>query len=82
MSLVKQRAGEARRLLADEVFQSVIREIRDDATTFFLNANCDMDEIADAHMRVRATQIILDALQARLDAEAVQNKKDQHRASD
>ena len=82
MSLVKQRAGEARRLLSDEVFQSVIREIREDATAFFLNSNCGIDELADAHMRVRATQIILDALQARLDAEAVQDKKDQHRGSD
>jgi hypothetical protein len=82
VSLIKQRAGEARRLLADEVFKAVIQEIRDEATAFFLNANCGIDELADAHMRVRATQIILDSLQARLDAEVVLNKKDQHRAND
>ena len=82
MSLVKQRAGEARRLMADEVFQAVIQEIRDDATAFFLNADCDITELANAHMRVRATQIILDALHARLDDEALQDKKDQHRGND
>lgn len=79
---VKQRAAEARRLLADEAFKSVIEEIRGDAVSFFLTVDCDINQIADAHARVRATQIILDALQARIDAEAVADKKDQDRGYD
>ena len=82
MSLIKQRASEARSLLADHIFQAVIGEIRDDAVGVFLNAACDINRVAAAHESVRAVQLILDALQARLDAEAVEIKQDRDRAND
>ena len=82
MSLIKQRASEAKILLADHVFKAVIGEIRDDAVGVFLDATCDITRIAAAHASVRAVQVILDALQARLDAEAVEAKQDRDRAND
>ena len=82
MSLIKQRASEAKTLLADHVFKAVIGEIRDDAVGVFLYATCDITRIAAAHASVRAVQVILDALQARLDAEAVEAKQDRDRAND
>ncbi len=82
MSLIKQRASEARSLLADHVFQAVIGEIRDDAVGVFLNAACDINRVAAAHESVRAVQLILDAIQARLDAEIVEAKQDRDRAND
>ena len=82
MSLIEQRASEAKTLLADHVFKAVIGEIRDDAVGVFLDATCDITRIAAAHASVRAVQVILDALQARLDAEAVEAKQDRDRAND
>lgn len=82
MSLIKQQASEAKTLLADHVFKAVIGEIRDDAVGVFLDATCDITRVAAAHASVRAVQVILDALQARLDAEAVEAKQDRDRAND
>lgn len=83
MSTVKQKAFEARSLLNDPAFQNIMEEIRSDAVGVFLDATCDIDRIAGAHERVRSVQIILDALQARIDAESIEDKKEgQHRASD
>ena len=82
MTLIKQRASEAKALLADHVFKAVIGEIRDDAVGVFLDATCDITRVAAAHASVRAVQVILDALQARLDAEAVEAKQDRDRAND
>ena len=80
---VKQKAFEARALLADTAFQNVMEEIRSDAVGVFLDATCDIDRIARAHERVRSVQIILDALQARIDAEAIKDKQEgQHRGND
>jgi len=82
LTLIKQRASEAKTLLADHVFKAVIGEIRDDAVGVFLDATCDITRITAAHASVRAVQVILDALQARLDAEAVEAKQDRDRAND
>lgn len=82
MSEIKRKASEARSLLTDHVFQAVVGEIRDDAVGVFLDSTCDMNRLAAAHERVRAVQTILDALQARIDAEAVEIKQDRDRAND
>jgi hypothetical protein len=52
------------------------------AVGVFLDASCDITRITSAHDNVRAVQTIFDALQARLDAEAIEDKKDRDRASD
>lgn len=83
MSTVKQKALEARVLLNDPAFQNVMEEIRSEAVGVFLDASCDISRITSAHERVRSVQIVLDALQARIDAESIADKKEgQHRASD
>jgi hypothetical protein len=82
MSSVADRAAQAQRLLQDEAFLSLIEEIRTSATEVFLDANCDIDRISKAHEQVRATQTILDALQERINAKLVKDKKDRHRGND
>lgn len=82
MTTVRQRAVEARELLNNLAFQSLMDEIRSDAVGVFLDASCDITRITSAHDNVRAVQTIFDALQARLDAEAIEDKKDRDRASD
>jgi len=82
MATVKQKALEARELLNSPAFNSLMEEIRSDAVGVFLDASCDITRIASAHDSVRAVQTIFDALQARLDAEAIKDKKDRDRASD
>lgn len=81
MKAVSQLAAEARVLLGNPTFQAVLEEIRQPAVQVFLNASSKPEAIAAAHDRVRAVQIILDALQTRLDAETIE-QKGQHRAND
>lgn len=82
MSIATQRAAEARTLLGNHVFQAVLGEIRADASAIFLNAASSPEAVAAAHDRVRAAQTILDAIQTRLDAETIEQKKGRHRAND
>jgi hypothetical protein len=82
MSKVADRAAQAQRLLNDEAFLTVIEEIRSEAIGVFLDANCDIHRISGAHEKVRATQTILDALQERINAKLVEDKKDRHRGND
>lgn len=75
MATIKQRAAEARVLLADEALLSVLNEIRDDATAVFLNPFSTGEEIARAHEGVRAVSTVFAALQSRIDAQAVEDKQ-------
>jgi outer membrane protein TolC len=82
MSKAEQRAAEARTLQGNSTFNAILDEIREEAKQVFLNPHSTIETIGAAHDRVRAVQIILDAIQARLDAEAIEQKKGQHRGSD
>lgn len=82
MSIATQRAAEARTLLGNRTLLSVLDEIREDATKVFLNSASPIESIAAAHDRVRAVQTILDAIQTRLDAETIEQKKGRHRVND
>lgn len=74
---------EARSLLRDEVFSTIVEEIRNSAGEVFFNPNADAAALADAHAKVRAVQTFLDALQVRINAEMIEDKKKGlHRASD
>lgn len=80
---IDERAMQASRLRADEAFQNVMAEIRDDAISAFTNSGiADVAAREAAHGMIRA----LDAIEARLsaaqDAKTLQDKKDQHRGSD
>lgn len=75
MSIITQRAAEARTLLANESLLAVLSEIRDEATQTFLNPFAGIEEIARAHEGVRAVATVFAALQSRIDAQAVEDKR-------
>lgn len=82
-NLIKQRAQEARDLLANPVFMAVSADILDAALELFMNSNSGIDILSRAHEGVRAVQKFKDALQSRIDAEVVLLKgKGQDRAND
>lgn len=75
MSKIRERAAEARALLANEALLSVLNDIRDEATAVFLNPYAAIEEIARAHEGVRAVETVFAALQQRIDAQAVEDKQ-------
>jgi len=79
---VYQRAIQARQLEGYEPFKAICDEIRDDAVQLFLNPASDINAIARAHEAIRALETFMAAIQARIDAEKVADKKAQDRGSD
>lgn len=79
---VRQRATQARQLEGYEPFKEICAEIRDEAVQLFLNPASDITSIARAHEAVRAVETFMAAIQTRIDAEKVADKKAQHRGSD
>jgi hypothetical protein len=75
MSDIKRKAAEARALLNDPAFQDIVDEIKQDAVALFLRPKCSIEDMQAAHDRVQSTQTFLDALQARIDAEMIEDKK-------
>ena len=75
MSKIKERAAEARQLLANESLLAVLSEIQDEATQVFLDPFSPIEKIARAHEGVRAVATVFAALQARIDAQAVEDKQ-------
>ncbi len=75
MSDVKRKAAEARALLNDPAFKDIVAEIKQDAVALFLRPICSIEDMQAAHARVQATETFLDALQARINAEAIEDKK-------
>lgn len=79
---IAQRAADARALIDDACFKAIIEEIQKDAVAAFLRPAATPAELEAAHQKVRAIETIQNALQSRLDAEAFQLSKDQHRGND
>lgn len=79
---VRQRAAQARQLEGYEPFKEICSEIRNEAVQLFLNPASDITSIARAHEAVRAVETFMAAIQTRIDAEKVADKKAQHRGSD
>jgi hypothetical protein len=79
---VHQRAIQARQLEAYEPFKEICEEIRADAVRLFLNPASDINALARAHEAVRAVETFIAAIQTRIDAEKVAEKKAQDRGSD
>jgi hypothetical protein len=79
---VYQRAIQARQLAGYEPFMVIADEIRDEAVGLFLNPASDITAIARAHEAIRAVETFMAAIQARIDAEKVADKKVQDRGSD
>ena len=79
---VRQRATQARQLESYEPFKEICAEIREEAVQLFLNPASDITSIARAHEAIRAVETFMAAIQTRIDAEKVADKKAQHRGSD
>jgi hypothetical protein len=79
---IRQRAIQARQLAGYEPFKAIADEIRDDAVQLFLNPASDISAIARAHEAIRAVETFIAAIQTRIDAEKVADKKAQDRGSD
>lgn len=79
---VHQRAIQARQLEGYEPFREICAEIREEAVQLFLNPASDINAIARAHEAVRAIETFIAAIQTRIDAEKVADKKAQDRGSD
>jgi hypothetical protein len=76
---IRQRATQARHLEGYEPFTAICDEIRNDAVQLFLNPASDITAIARAHEAVRAVETFIAAIQTRIDAEKVADKKAQDR---
>ena len=79
---VYQRAIQARQLEGYEPFKEICAEIREEAVQLFLNPASDINAIARAHEAVRAVESFTAAIQTRIDAEKVADKKAQDRGRD
>jgi hypothetical protein len=77
---IQTRAREAKDLQENPVFCAILQEITDSALLLFANAQSDMVAISAAHEKIRAVQLIRDALTARIDAAKFEDhKKDRDR---
>jgi hypothetical protein len=76
---VYQRATQARQLEGYEPFQAIAEEIRNSAVELFLNPASGIEAIAGAHEAIRAVETFMAAIQLRIDAEKVADKKAQDR---
>jgi hypothetical protein len=77
---IQTRAREAKDLQENPVFCAILQEITDSALLLFTNAQSDMVAISAAHEKIRAVQLIRDALTARIDAAKFEDyKKDRDR---
>ena len=74
---------EAKALQSDPAFIDIVAEIQSGAMAFFLDPNSDITALAKAHEAIRAVETFRAALQARIDAESVEDKaKGRHRVND
>ena len=82
MGNARQLALEAQSLMEFAPFCDIAEEIRKDAVGLFLNPASDIDAIAGAHERIRAVETFMAAIQCRITAGSLAEKKDQHRGND
>ena len=83
MSEIKRKAQESRDLAAYGPFIAIVDEIKAEAVQLFLNAGSDINAIERAHSRIRAVDVIMSAIQLRINADMVaEKKKAQDRGSD
>jgi hypothetical protein len=72
---IKQRAANARSLLANESFKQVLEEIKNDQIKVFLNSSSTSADIEEAHSVVNAIQKIEHHLQSSINDEKIFDKK-------
>jgi transcription elongation GreA/GreB family factor len=83
MTETERRAARAKRLRADETFQQVIQELRDEAIAAFLSSGAQDSAARDeAHAMTRAISSIEGKLSSWEAAQSLAEKKGQHRGTD
>lgn len=83
MTDVERRAARAKRLRADETFQQVIQELKNDALAAFVSSGAaDTAAREEAHAMTRAISSIEGKLDGWIAAQTLANRKGQHRGSD
>lgn len=75
MDSTTERAGDAKRLLADATFQNVVAELKEAAGKVFFNPCSTPEQIAAAHERIRGLHLIETELKSRLDRAKPQRQK-------
>jgi len=75
MSEITEKAARYRQLMKDDVFQELLGETRERLTGVFLDPSATIEVVQEAHTMVRALNQFETSLQAALDAEAVETKK-------
>ena len=78
---IKDRAAAVRRLINDEVVQSVLQEIRDEQVNVFLSTATFSEDRELAHDIIVALNKIEDKFQGILAAEAIHDKREEKRTS-
>ena len=80
MTAIKTKAMEAIALQENPAFCAILQEIEESAVALFINAQSDMVALSAAHEKIRAVQLVRDALTARIDAAKVEDhRKDRDR---
>ncbi len=82
MSDTEIKAAEARRLSDDLCFQEIMGEIEASAVAVFQAAHSTPEQILAAHEKVRAVDVIRNAITARIDSATFEQRKNQHRGND
>ena len=81
ISTVRRKAAEAARLLADEGLGDVLTEIEEEAKAAFLASRGDPASLTAAFEKARAVSTLRQALQTRMDAAAIADKREQKRGT-
>lgn len=76
MSEIKRKAAAARALRNDESFQDVLSDIKSNAISCFCNPKSSIDDIADAHLSIKAIGLIEEVLLRRENNERFELEKE------
>jgi len=83
MTETERRAARAKRLRADETFQQVMKELKDEAIAAFLSSGAQDSAARDeAHAMTRALSRIEGKLESWIAAQSLAEKRSQHRGND
>lgn len=71
----KERAHQLRRIVNDDVFKEMMKEVIETQTAVFLNSSATIQEIEQAHHVIKGMHAIEAYIEAVFNAEAIYDKK-------
>lgn len=71
----KERAHQLRRIVNDDIFKDMMKEVLETQTTVFLNSSATIQQIEQAHHVVKGLSAIEDYIASVFNAEAISDKK-------